>query len=74
MRRLQIYLDEELDEALAAEAQRRSTSKAALIRAFVSNHLKRQPDRTDPFDRLIGKYPGDPGDIDDVVYGGGTSR
>ena len=39
MRRLQISIDEELDEALAVEAARRKTSKAALIREFVRERL-----------------------------------
>ncbi len=41
MKRLQIYVDEELDEALAARAQREGTSKAGLIREYVADRLGR---------------------------------
>ena len=36
VKRLQIYLQEDLDEALASLAVREGTSKAALIRRFVA--------------------------------------
>lgn len=68
VRRLQISIDEDLDEALAAEAARRHTSRAALIREFVRQQLR--PDSAgDPFASLIGDIEDDAGDIDEVVYG-----
>jgi plasmid stability protein len=68
MRRLQISIDEELDEALAIEASRRHTSRAALIREFVRQQLRpsREPD---PFIPLIGDIDDTAGNIDEVVYG-----
>jgi predicted transcriptional regulator len=36
MKRLQIHIEEELDDALAIEASQRRTSKAALIRKAVA--------------------------------------
>ncbi|MDQ1500926.1 MAG: hypothetical protein QOD57_5061 [Actinomycetota bacterium] len=70
MKRLQISIDEDLDDALAIEAARRRTSKAALIREFVRDRLGR-PGATsqDPMTRLIGDIDDDAGDIDAVVYG-----
>lgn len=68
VRRLQISIDEELDEALAVEAARRRMSRAAVIRELVRQHLR--PDREpDPFAALIGDIDDDAGDIDEVVYG-----
>lgn len=71
MKRLQIYIDEELDEALAARAQREGTSKAGLIREYVADRLGRGT-RGDSLDRLVGRFrlEGGPGseDVDEVVY------
>ncbi len=70
MKRLQIYIEEELDEALAKQAVRQRTSKAALIRQCVAERF-RPPDRAhDPLDDLVGRYDIEiePGDIDKVVY------
>ena len=69
MKRLQIYIEEELDEALAARAVRERTSKAALIRQFVAERLGRTTLAGDPLDELIGRFDEDPGVIDEVVYG-----
>ncbi len=68
MKRLQISIEEELDEALAVEASRRKTSKAALIRQFVRDRLGPASSR-DPMAPLIGDIDGEAGDIDAVVYG-----
>lgn len=70
MRRLQIYIDEELDERLAAEAARGKTSKAALVRLAVRERLGQPESGADPLDQLIGAYDAAPGKIDEVVYGG----
>ncbi len=70
MKRLQISIDEDLDDALAVEAARRRTSKAALIREFVRERLGRPAAMAqDPMMRLIGDIDDDAGDIDEVVYG-----
>ncbi|HXW81513.1 MAG TPA: ribbon-helix-helix protein, CopG family [Acidimicrobiales bacterium] len=68
VRRLQISIDEDLDEALAIEAARRRISRAALIREFVRDRLV-HPHEADPFRDLIGDIDDDAGDIDEVVYG-----
>lgn len=68
MKRLQIYIEPELDEALGAEAARTGVSKAAIIRRLVARHLA-GGEQVDPIDDLVGIFPDDPGDIDDVVYG-----
>lgn len=69
MRRIQIYLDEATDDALAAEAARSGTSKAALIRRAVSDRFGRLVSTDeDPIDRLIGSVDVEPMDVDEVVY------
>ena len=68
MRRLQISIDEELDEALAVEAARRRISRAALIRDLVRRELGPSGE-TDPFAELVGDIDDEAGDIDEVVYG-----
>lgn len=69
MKRLQIYIEEDVDDALAALAVRERTSKAALIRQFVAERLDRGTPDVDPLDALVGRYDEEPGDIDDLVYG-----
>jgi Ribbon-helix-helix protein, copG family len=71
MKRLQIYIDEDLDAALAVESRRAGTSKAALIRECVARQYR---DRlaSDPLEAAVGFIEGSPGDsraVDDVVYG-----
>ena len=68
MKRLQISIEEEMDEALAGEAARRRSSKAALIREFVRERLG---DRTeaDPMAALVGDIDDEAGDVDTIVYG-----
>ncbi len=68
MKRLQIYLDEDLDEALAAESARSGRSKAALIRDAVRERWGGRP-QPDALDELVGAYDEEPGDIDAIVYG-----
>ncbi|OIN78771.1 CopG family transcriptional regulator [Mycobacterium malmoense] len=70
MKRLQIYIEEDLDHALGIEARRQRKSKAALIRAYVADRLRtREPD---PIDAFIGSFDGGVDlskSVDDVVYG-----
>lgn len=73
MRRLQIMIDEDLDDALTLRARREGTSKAALLRAAArERYLPAEPEK-DPLMGMIGAYDGEalrPGEtIDDVVYG-----
>jgi hypothetical protein len=67
VKRLQIYIEPELDGALAVEAARTGRSKASLIRQYVAERLVAA--EADPLDVIIGAYDEDPGSIDDVVYG-----
>jgi len=70
VKRLQIMIEEELDDALAREAAREGVSKAALIRRYVRRHLKPLPRlQDDPLWGMVGLYDGEPADVDDVVYG-----
>jgi hypothetical protein len=67
MKRLQIYLEPEADEALAAEAARDGTSKAAIIRRLISEHTGRLP-AADPLDELMGAFHGPVDDINAAIY------
>ena len=63
-------IDEDLDAALEREAIKEGTSKAALIRRFLGERLMTLPSlESDPLWGIVGAYDGEPGDIDDVVYG-----
>jgi len=68
MKRLQIYIEEASDEALAAEAARTGVSKASIIRRLVAEHTGARSG-TDPIDELVGSFHDEPADIDSVVYG-----
>ncbi len=70
VRRIQIHIDEALDDAAEAEAARRGLSKAALIRASLARELvvDRGP-ATDPWKALTGWLDEGPvEDLDAVVY------
>jgi hypothetical protein len=72
MKRLQIHIEEELDDALAVEAARQRTSKAALIRQAVAERYSPAGQAPTALLRLAGMLDGSPDDsvsIDDVVYG-----
>ncbi|MGK2851840.1 MAG: CopG family transcriptional regulator [Candidatus Limnocylindrales bacterium] len=70
MKRLQIMIDEDLDEALGAQAVREGTSKAALIRRHVRHALRTLPPiEDDPLWKMVGVDSFEPADIDEVVYG-----
>lgn len=68
VKRLQICLETESDEALGMESTRDGVSKAEIIRRLVADHLRREVDM-DPIDALVGACDEDPGGVDDVVYG-----
>jgi len=68
MKRLQIYIDEDLDDALASRARRTHTSKAALIREAVRRSMGDQEPVLDPFREWIGGSDAMPAPVDEVVY------
>jgi hypothetical protein len=69
MRRLQMLIDEDLDEALARKARAERVSKSALIRRYVRERLTRLPPLSaDPLWRMAGADEFDPGPVDDTVY------
>jgi hypothetical protein len=73
VKRLQIMIEEDLDEALERQARAEHVSKAALIRRYVRERLTPLPPiEEDPIWELVGAAgdvaPVD--DIDEVVYGG----
>lgn len=70
MKRLQVYIEEDVDRALGVEARRRRKSKAALIRQYVAERL--QEPGPDPIEAFIGSFDGGAdlsGSVDEVVYG-----
>jgi hypothetical protein len=69
VKRLQIYIEEELDDALASRARRTHTSKAALIRDAVRRSIGEPETPTDPFSDWIGGSDAEPAAVDEVVYG-----
>jgi hypothetical protein len=69
MRRLQIYIDEDLDDALAVQARRQGRSKAALIRDAVRRSMGERDAEPDPFRDWIGGSEAEPAPVDDIVYG-----
>ncbi len=70
MRRIQIYIDETLDERLQAEAARTGRSKAALIRESVAARYEESAGlEEDPLTRLIGSVDAEPAEVDEIVYG-----
>jgi Arc/MetJ-type ribon-helix-helix transcriptional regulator len=69
VKRLQISIPEDMDEALAVEAGRRRVSKAAVIRELLRQLLGDREKSSDPMAKLIGDIDAEPADIDEVVYG-----
>ena len=69
VKRLQIYIDEDLDDALAIRARRTQTSKAAFIREAVCRWIGELGPPVDPFRDWIGGSDADPAPVDEVVYG-----
>jgi len=68
MRRLQIYIDEDMDDRIGAVARREGRSKASLIREAVQDKYG-EPEGREPLDELAGVIDLEPGDIDALVYG-----
>jgi hypothetical protein len=69
VKRLQIMIDEDLDAALERRASREHTSKAALIRTYVRERLRRLPPiEDDPLWALVGSVDIEPAAVDDAVY------
>lgn len=72
MKRLQIRIDAELDDALAVTAARQGTSKAALIREAVAERYASAEDGREALLAMAGMFkdgsPDDSTSINDVVY------
>lgn len=70
VRRLQIYLDDALDEALSHAAASRGTSKAAIIREAVARDIGPTPaPASDPWAALDGWFTDEgPDDLDAIIY------
>jgi hypothetical protein len=71
MKRIQIHLEEDLDDAAEREAKRRGISKAALIRGSLARELSPEPvDSVDPWARMCGWLDDEPiENIDEFLYG-----
>lgn len=67
MRRLQIYIDDDMDELLGVQARRDGRSKAALIRQALRERYGGDL-AEDALDAWIGSVDAEPADIDAVVY------
>jgi len=70
VKRLQIMIEEELDDELERLAAEESVSKAALIRRYVRERIRPLPPLSvDPLAAMIGADDFEPEPVDDVVYG-----
>ncbi|MCL4414031.1 MAG: ribbon-helix-helix domain-containing protein [Actinobacteria bacterium] len=70
MKRLQIMIDDDIEEALDRRSAEENVSKAALIRRFVRLALEPLPPlEADPLASMIGADDFEAGSVDDVVYG-----
>lgn len=71
MRRIQLYIEPDIDDALSAAAARRGVSRSAVVREAVRSALRRDSDvlAPDPLDALVGSVDVAPdGDLDAVIY------
>ena len=71
MRRIQLYMENDIDDALSAAAARRGLSRSALVRDAVRSALAAEPGAlNDPLDELVGSVDVAPDDdLDAVIYG-----
>ena len=71
MRRIQLYIENDIDDALSAAAHRRGLSRSALVRDAVRSALADEIGvRADPLDALVGSVDVEPDDdLDAVIYG-----
>lgn len=71
MRRIQLYLDDDVDDALTAQAAKLGTTRSALVRDAVRASLGTDLHTTaDPINDLVGWLDVEPDDdIDAVIYG-----
>lgn len=73
MKRLQISIEPELDEAVERRAEEEGLSKAEVIRRCVREEIQPLPSiEDDPLFKMFGTVSSDPDDtrsIDEVVYG-----
>lgn len=70
MRRIQLYMDDDLDVAIDLEAARSGSSRSDVVRTAVRHWLgQRGGDGPDPIDGLVGALDIDPvEDIDAAIY------
>ena len=69
MRRINVYIDEELDRRAESEARRRHISKAELIRAGLAAEIGRNEPRPGAEGELVGISDAEPiDDIDGIIY------
>ena len=69
LRRVQLMLDEELDDALAREARAASVSKSELARRYLREQLRGLPPlESDPLWEFVGGSDAEPAAVDDIVY------
>jgi hypothetical protein len=69
MKRLQISIDDDLDQELGLLAATLGASKAELIRRLVRERVRPLPPlSTDPIARMAGADDFEPASVDDVVY------
>lgn len=70
VRRINIYIDDNLDRRAQVEARKRRISKAALIRAGLIAEIGLEDSAADAIDELVGLSDATPSDdIDAVIYG-----
>ncbi|WP_423919909.1 CopG family transcriptional regulator [Candidatus Poriferisodalis sp.] len=71
MRRIQLYIEPDIDDALSAVAARRGVSRSALVREAVRLALRGDGGvlAPDPLDALVGSIDVAPDDdLDAVIY------
>ena len=70
VRRIQVFMDDDLDDQLEAEAAATGVSKASIVRESVAARYRQRSSAPDPIDALVGAFDGAPvDDLDAVIYG-----